>query len=113
MGVWCRCSNKKEVLQMKKLVFISLACLLIFCCGDGPKSPMSPETPKKNLPVINYFRANPIKISCGASSTLSWQVTNATKVEIDQGIGGRVKCGRIFQHAKEKKFSSFFSYNLI
>jgi len=37
--------------------------------------------------MINSFTANPTKILYGGSSTLSWSVSNATSVEIDQGIG--------------------------
>lgn len=39
------------------------------------------------LPIINTFIANPASISAGASSTLSWEVSGATSVSIDQGIG--------------------------
>jgi len=38
-------------------------------------------------PVVNSFDANPGSISLGASSTLSWNVSGATTVSIDQGIG--------------------------
>jgi len=38
-------------------------------------------------PVINSFVANPPIISLGYSSTLSWNVTNATSVSINQGVG--------------------------
>ncbi|MCX6875879.1 MAG: hypothetical protein NTW21_19020 [Verrucomicrobia bacterium] len=40
-----------------------------------------------NLPVINTFTANPATISQGASSTLSWSVTSADTVSIDNGVG--------------------------
>jgi len=40
-------------------------------------------------PVIEFFTASPDTINAGDSSTLEWgSVTNATSVEIDQGIGG-------------------------
>ncbi len=42
-----------------------------------------PSTP----PVINTFTASPATITAGQSSTLSWNVSNATSVSIDQGIG--------------------------
>jgi hypothetical protein len=38
-------------------------------------------------PVINYFFANPVSITNGRTSTLSWSVTGATSVSISQGIG--------------------------
>ena len=40
-------------------------------------------------PVIEFFTADPETITAGDSSTLSWGlVSDATSVEIDQGIGG-------------------------
>lgn len=39
------------------------------------------------LPVINYFTANPWSITSGGSSTLNWDITNATTVTINKGIG--------------------------
>ncbi len=38
-------------------------------------------------PTINSFAANPTTITIGNSSTLSWNVTGATTLSIDQGIG--------------------------
>lgn len=71
---------------MKRLIFIGFFIFLIlfpYC----KKIPTTHELPGKNPPIIKYFTANPSEISYGESSTLFWEVTNATKVEIDQGIG--------------------------
>ena len=38
-------------------------------------------------PIIRSFEASPADITAGGSSTLSWSVSNATTVSIDQGIG--------------------------
>jgi hypothetical protein len=46
----------------------------------------TPPTPS-GLPVVNYFTANPSSIYAGNSSTLSWNVSNATYVNIDHGVG--------------------------
>ncbi|CAM2066507.1 BACON domain-containing protein [Sulfidibacter corallicola] len=43
--------------------------------------------PPDDLPVINSFTANPTTIEVGSSSTLSWSVSNATSVTINQGVG--------------------------
>ena len=40
------------------------------------------------LPVISFFTASPGSITLGASSTLSWSVSGATTVSINQGVGG-------------------------
>ena len=39
------------------------------------------------VPVINSFTANPATVTSGGASTLSWSVTGATSVSINQGIG--------------------------
>ncbi len=38
-------------------------------------------------PVISFFNASPAGITAGSSSTLSWSVTNAIAVTIDNGVG--------------------------
>jgi hypothetical protein len=38
-------------------------------------------------PVISSFSASPVNINLGGSSTLSWDVSGCTTVNIDQGIG--------------------------
>lgn len=65
---------------MKRLAFL-LASLFFFSlsCCPGPRS-VAP-------PVIVEFSATPSAISAGDSATLLWNVTGATSVRIDQGIG--------------------------
>jgi hypothetical protein len=38
-------------------------------------------------PVIESFRADPVVVSPGGASNLSWSVFGAARAEIDQGIG--------------------------
>ena len=45
------------------------------------------------LPVVNYFAASPGSISLGASSMLSWSVSGATTVSINQGVGSVASSG--------------------
>ncbi len=47
----------------------------------------APPSPPSGVPTINIFAANPGTISSGGSSTLSWNVSNATSVTIDGGVG--------------------------
>jgi len=54
--------------------------------GDGALPPEDGGT-AATPPVINSFNANPAGITAGASSTLSWSVTNASAVTIDNGVG--------------------------
>ncbi|GFP43692.1 hypothetical protein HKBW3C_02821, partial [Candidatus Hakubella thermalkaliphila] len=51
------------------------------------------ETRPVGLPVINSFTASPGSITAGGSSTLSWNVSNATSVTIDRGIGAVASVG--------------------
>ena len=44
-------------------------------------------SPSVALPVVNSFTASPSSITVGSSATLSWNVSNATSVTIDQGVG--------------------------
>jgi len=68
------------------LYFLCLVLLLsVFACKK--KTPTQPEVPELILPVIDYFDANPESIKWGESSTLSWNVKNATNIVIDHGIG--------------------------
>ena len=50
---------------------------------------MGPVLPNPNMdpPKIVYFTANPSTIKLGEKSTLSWETSDTTSVEIDQGIG--------------------------
>jgi len=49
----------------------------------------TPSTPPitGSPPVVNYFTASPTEIYTGGSSLLSWNVSNATSVNIDHGVG--------------------------
>jgi len=50
--------------------------LVVGCTGTSPTAP-----------IITSFLADPLTITVGESSTLSWSVTDATTVTIDQSIG--------------------------
>src|SRR4030042_1129622 len=70
---------------MKKLVpLLLLAMLLVAGCAPG--GPITITTTGQQ-PSIVSFNAGPPSISAGDSSNLSWSVTGATTVSIDQGIG--------------------------
>lgn len=46
-----------------------------------------PITSKQDQPVIQQFTIDPAIITAGGSATLTWNVTNATSVMIDHGVG--------------------------
>jgi hypothetical protein len=50
-------------------------------------TPIPTPTHDETLPVILEFVADPLTIDAGDSSTLRWEVSDATSVEIDHGIG--------------------------
>jgi hypothetical protein len=67
---------------MKKLLF-PLCLVLILAIPLMPGCSLFTS----QLPVVNSFDANPPSISAGGSSTLTWNISGATSVSIDQGIG--------------------------
>ena len=50
-------------------------------------SPATASTLASPVPVINSFSANPSAITAGQTSFLSWNVSNATGLSLNQGIG--------------------------
>ena len=75
---------------MKRLVFLSLLLLLLFlipgCFTFQTPAPVT-VPPAATPSVIGSFSSNPSTINPGGTSNLSWNVTGATSVSIDQGIG--------------------------
>lgn len=71
----------KKILNYKKfaIVFFIMVVfsLLFYACGG-----VTPASP-----TVSSFAANPASITEGNNSTLSWTVTDATTVSINQGIG--------------------------
>ncbi len=71
--------NKRAITVVGGLALGALAVYLFTRkAGAGPSS---------NKPVINSFIATPAEIQPGQSSTLSWNVSGATSISIDNGIG--------------------------
>jgi hypothetical protein len=67
---------------MKKLLFpLCLVLLLAVALMPGC------DIFTRQLPVVNSFDANPPSISAGGSATLTWNISGAASVSIDQGIG--------------------------
>jgi len=94
--------NKKYICLLF-LLAIALPLIIASCSGSQTTAPPSsnstsiqsqPEAPpitipaadKTKLPVIQ-FSAAPASIAPGATAVLSWNVTNATSVTIDHGVG--------------------------
>ena len=52
----------------------------VYCCSDGPPSPVPPPT---SNPAINSFTASPSSITAGSTAMLTWSTTNATGARIN------------------------------
>jgi len=76
---------------MKRLAWIIIAILLLIGLSVTAVSCITVVVPDAeqggSLPVINSFIADPNSITLGAYSMISWSVSNATRVSIDQGMG--------------------------
>src|SRR4030042_333420 len=70
----------------------TMATAQVIVTGVSTPTPTPTPTPT-GLPVVNYFIANPPIISAGGSTTLGWNVSNATSVTIDPGAGSVVSVG--------------------
>ncbi|MBV9033730.1 MAG: OmpA family protein [Acidobacteriaceae bacterium] len=80
--------------KRRALLLLFSAFLLILAASCKKKTPPPPPPPAPapapapaNKPVINYFTAEPTTISSGQPASLRWSVTDATNVQIDNGIG--------------------------
>jgi hypothetical protein len=69
---------------VKKLLSILPFLLLALACSTFPWSNSASST---SQPAIVAFTATPSAITAGQMATLMWNVTNATSVQIDQGVG--------------------------
>lgn len=72
----------------KNLLILGIVCL-VFISGCKKNLPTSPDIPESGLPTIIHFTASPdsIEFESGALVILSWNVSHAINVLIDQGIG--------------------------
>jgi hypothetical protein len=82
---------------MRKLLLgiVSILVLLAGCIyipAGGQPTGTSPAATQP--PVISAFSADPGSIQPGGSSTLSWSVTGASSVTIDNGIGNVAVSGK-------------------
>ncbi len=67
------------------LLFVAAACHKK--TPPPPPPPAPAAAPAAASPSVNFFTAEPDTISKGQPSSLRWSVSNASTVQIDQGIG--------------------------
>jgi len=71
----------KEVRKMKRIKFLTIILILIiFALINGC-------SPAPSVPVVTSFLADPQVIESGGTSTLTWEVSDATTVTISPGVG--------------------------
>src|SRR4030042_2563622 len=75
---------------MKKLIPLLLLMVMLTAGCDLAGINLTTTTQSA---AINSFGSSPATIAPGESSTLSWNVTGATTVSIDQGIGNVALAG--------------------
>nr|WP_320132280.1 subtype B tannase [uncultured Holophaga sp.] len=68
------------------LGFFALCMVVLIGCGGGAGSSAS-TTSSSSVPVISSFAASTSSLTLGGSLTLSWSVSGATSLSIDQGVG--------------------------
>ena len=76
-------SPKTRGLAIVNLLLLALISISLAGCGSKTKSAITP-TP---APTVSSFSASAPSISAGDSVTLSWSITNASSVLIDNGVG--------------------------
>ena len=69
---------------MKRFIFLTVSLVLLLVLIPGC---ITVQSPVGQPSVIGSFSSNPTAINPGGTSTLSWNVTGANSVSIDQGIG--------------------------
>jgi hypothetical protein len=76
---------------LKRFIFLSLSLILLLIlvpgCFTFQVAPVATVPQTGTPPAIIVFSNNPTSIASGSTSTLLWNVTGATSVSIDQGIG--------------------------
>lgn len=70
------------------LVLFSASCITVYEKKPTDSKPGTPATPSANAaPVIKSFTATPASVNSGQQSQLKWEVSGATKVEINPIVG--------------------------
>jgi len=71
-----------------KILIVVFIYFFLFFLPHCEKTPTTPDAPEQLLAVINNFTATPSTIANGSSSKLEWKTSNATSVNINNGVGG-------------------------
>lgn len=72
-------------MRIARLIAIGLGVIAAGCGGGGGET--AAAAPSEPLPVVASFSASPGNIAAGQSTTLSWTVSGASSVVVDNGVG--------------------------
>ncbi len=89
--------SKRMMMVSKTSVVLLASVLLVFSAGCKKKAPAPPPPPAPKVevptpppppkPSISSFTAEPRSIERGQSATLNWATSNATDININEGVG--------------------------
>ncbi len=84
---------RKPALLLVAILILAAGCITI---SAPPSSTTPAAAPSHPAPSITTFEAVPSSVAPGDSTTLQWQVANASTVSIDQDIGTVAPAGNRF-----------------
>ena len=80
--------SNRSVNVSRLLTAVVLSASAAACGGGGGSSTPEPApVTAPAAPAVNAFTATPASVNLGQTVTLGWQVTGATAITIDQGVG--------------------------
>ncbi len=82
-------------MKSRRVMELTVAFLLVILSLSGCSYLPGEISGMSFLPVVHTFQASPTVIKAGEYSTLSWTVTGASKVYIDNGVGNVALQGSI------------------
>ncbi|MHB8085068.1 MAG: hypothetical protein ACYDHZ_04535 [Dehalococcoidia bacterium] len=74
----------KALLFLLAILTLAAGCVTV---SAPPQASTSSSSSGQAAPAITKFEVTPSSLTPGGSATLQWEITNATTVSIDQGIG--------------------------
>ena len=94
MALWAdwRHTNRMKTQIASSISVVGLLVTVVFTSGCGgsssePGGVVTPPPPGVPLPTITSFTATPSRITSDQTTSLTWSVSGAQSISIDQGVG--------------------------